>query len=219
MKEILLVEDSELDAQLVFRALKRHRLANPVRHIRDGLEAMNYLRQTEKVAAIGPGLPGVLLLDLKLPGLSGYEILESLRQRPLRAQMLRVVLSQIGDVHMIKRAYGLGADSYLVKPLREDDLEACDILLLCCFSAARSTVAGTVITYGTAEYRYAQAHLERELMDLYFQRQEKGFLEHLPQPVYDMVASFQRAAIESLFLNTRRAAEIYRTRSIMVSVL
>ena len=122
MKEILLVEDSELDAQLVFRALKRHRLANPVRHIRDGLEAMNYLRQTEKVAAIGPGLPGVLLLDLKLPGMSGYEILESLRQRPPRAQMLRVVLSQIGDVHMIKRAYGLGADSYLVKPLREDDL-------------------------------------------------------------------------------------------------
>src|SRR5437867_1275516 len=56
----------------------------------------------------------------------------------------------------------------------------------------------------TAVLRYAQAHLERELMDLYFQRQEKGFLEHLPQPVYDMVASFQRAAIESLFLNTRR---------------
>ena len=122
MKDILLVEDSELDAQLVLRALKRHRIANPVRLVRDGLEAMNYLRQTEKVAAIGPALPGVLLLDLRLPGMSGYEILECIQEQAQCARMLRVVLSQLGEVQMIKRAYELGADSYLVKPLCEDDL-------------------------------------------------------------------------------------------------
>ncbi len=122
MKEILLVEDSELDAQQVLRALKRHRIANPVHHVRDGLQPMNYPRQTEKVAAIGPALPGVLFLDLRLPGMSGYEILERIQEQARCARMLRVVLSQLGELQMIERAYALGADSYLVKPLREDDL-------------------------------------------------------------------------------------------------
>jgi len=69
----------------------------------------------------------------------------------------------------------------------------------------------------TAVLRYAQAHLKNELTTICLQRQDKSFLEHLPQSIYDVIASFQRAVIESLFINTRTAVENYRSRSIMVS--
>jgi CheY-like chemotaxis protein len=122
MREILLVEDSETDADVVRRTLRRIGIANPVRFLRDGLQALNYLAQAEQAAAIGPPLPAVLLLDLKLPGMSGFEILQRV-QRPAFASMLKVVLSNLDDTKSIKEAYGLGANSYLVKPFRNADLE------------------------------------------------------------------------------------------------
>ena len=69
----------------------------------------------------------------------------------------------------------------------------------------------------TAVLRYAQVNLENELRGLRLHRKEKSFLEDLPQSIYDVVASFQRAVVESLFNNARRAADIYKVRSIMVS--
>ena len=122
MKEILLVEDFDGDAELVQRALDRLQVANPVRRLRDGMQALSYLVQVEQAAAIGPAVPAVLLLDLKLPGMSGFEILERIQQRPAFANVLRVVLSNLEDTHSIKRAYALGANSYLVKPARETEL-------------------------------------------------------------------------------------------------
>ncbi len=116
------MEDLDSDAALVMRALKRLRIANPVRHVRDGLEALTFLRDAEKAAAQGTPPPAVLLLDLKLPGMTGFEILERIRGRPGLEGILRIVLSQIDDARRIRRAYDLGADSYLVKPVREDDL-------------------------------------------------------------------------------------------------
>ena len=122
MKELLLVEDFDGDAELVLRALDRLQVANPVRHLRDGIQGFSYLSQVEQAAAIGPAVPSVLLLDLKLPGMSGFEILERIQKRPAFAGMLRVVLSNLEDTTSIKRAYSLGANSYLVKPVRESEL-------------------------------------------------------------------------------------------------
>jgi len=121
MREILLVEDSEADAALILRAVRRLRLANPVRHFTDGLEAMAHLTRCHKTNATDSAPPAVLLLDLKLPGMSGFEILERIGQRPALNGMLRIVLSQIDDTRSMKRAYDLGAHSYLVKPPRQDD--------------------------------------------------------------------------------------------------
>src|SRR2546423_8217911 len=66
---------------------------------------MNYLIQAEQLAAVGPPLPSVLLLDIGLPGVTGFQILEYLRNRAAFSDMLKIVLSQIEDLHSIKHAY------------------------------------------------------------------------------------------------------------------
>ena len=122
MKEILLVEDLDSDAELIQTALKVAGAANPVRRLINGEQAMAYLIQAEEAAAIGPPVPSILLLDLKLPGISGFEILERLRDRQAFAKMLRIVFSQFGDSNSIRRAYSLGAHSFLSKPVQSADL-------------------------------------------------------------------------------------------------
>lgn len=111
MKEILLVEDSDSDAESVHRALKSVGVANPVRRLLNGPEAMGHLTHAEKMCAITPAIPAVLLLDLKLPGMSGFEILERIQHRAAFSKMLRIVFSHLDDTNSIKRAYGLGAQS------------------------------------------------------------------------------------------------------------
>ncbi len=122
MKEILLVEDLDSDAELIQTALKVAGAANPVRRLHNGEQAIAYLSQVEETAAIGPPVPSILFLDLKLPGISGFEILERLRDRQALARMLRIVFSQFGDSNSIRRAYSLGAHSFLSKPVRAADL-------------------------------------------------------------------------------------------------
>jgi CheY-like chemotaxis protein len=121
MREILLVEDSEADADLVCNALKRLNIANPVRVLRDGLQALSFLGHAEQSAALGPPVPSVLFLDMKLPGMSGFEILQRVKG-PAFSRTLRVILSNLDDTKSIKQAYSLGANSYLVKPFRDADL-------------------------------------------------------------------------------------------------
>jgi CheY-like chemotaxis protein len=122
MKGILLIEDSDQDAESVEHAFRLFGIVNPVLRLRDGVEALEYLVQAEKVAAVGPPVPSVLLLDLRLPGVTGFEILDFLQNRPAFAATLKIVLSQVEDLHSIKRAYALGAQSFLCKPIHQSDL-------------------------------------------------------------------------------------------------
>ena|SRR5689334_14580279 len=122
MKEIFLVEDSNADAESVQRALKSLGVVNPVRRLINGPEAMVHLNRAEKISATTPAIPSVLLLDLKLPGMTGFEILERIQHRPAFAKILRVVFSQLDDTNSIKRAYSLGAQSFLTKPLNQSEL-------------------------------------------------------------------------------------------------
>ena len=115
---ILLAEDNETDVLLTRRAFKKVGLLNPLQVVSDGDEAIAYLSGTGKYAnrAEYP-LPVLLLLDLKMPKKNGLEVLEWVRQQPsLRA--LRVIVLTTSDLYRdVNRAYELGANSYIVKPV------------------------------------------------------------------------------------------------------
>jgi response regulator RpfG family c-di-GMP phosphodiesterase len=83
---------------------------------------MEYLFRAEQMAPVGPALPSVLLLDIGLPNVTGFEILDYLQGRPAFAGMLKIVISQIADLDSIKRAYTFGAHSFLGKPVNQLDL-------------------------------------------------------------------------------------------------
>lgn len=122
---ILIVEDDPDDVVLVRRAFLRLALPLHLVVLNDGLAAIRYLSGTDEFAdRIAHPLPRFVLLDLKLPGLSGHEVLAWLRQRPDIGLLPVVVLTSSAQGPDIERAYSLGANSYLVKPVAFDDLIA-----------------------------------------------------------------------------------------------
>src|SRR4051812_12884472 len=124
MHEILLIEDSENDALLLKRALQAVGVKNPIRHLWNGTEAVSYLAAVGKKEKNGSvPAPAIILLDLKLPDVSGFEILALVQQRKALSKTLRVVLSQYSDLQSIKTAYALGGHSFLTKPAGRQELE------------------------------------------------------------------------------------------------
>jgi two-component system, response regulator len=113
--EILLVEDNSNDAELTVRALKQRNLANQLHLCRDGAEALDFFDGPR-----GP-VPKVILLDLKLPKVDGLEVLRRLKDDDRTKNIPIVVLSSSREEPDIARAYELGANSYIVKPV---DFEA-----------------------------------------------------------------------------------------------
>jgi two-component system response regulator len=113
--EILLVEDNANDAELTLRALKQRNLANQVFVCRDGAEAMDFF------ADGASPVPKVVLLDLKLPKVDGLEVLRRLKGDARTRAIPIVVLTSSREEPDIERAYALGANSYIVKPV---DFEA-----------------------------------------------------------------------------------------------
>ena len=110
--DVLLVEDNPDDVELTLRALKRARVVNPVHVARDGAEALELL--------LGEGgrlRPRVILLDLKLPRVNGLEVLERIRADERTRALPVVVLTSSREEPDIRRAYELGANSYIVKPV------------------------------------------------------------------------------------------------------
>jgi CheY-like chemotaxis protein len=114
---ILLADDDENDVLLIARALEKSRLANPIQVVHDGDEVIAYLSGEGKYAdrARYP-FPALLLLDLKMPRKSGFEVIRSIRANPAWKRLLIVVLTSSSLHPDINRAYELGANSYLVKP-------------------------------------------------------------------------------------------------------
>lgn len=112
---ILLVEDNAEDVELTLRAFRRRKISNPVRVARDGEEALDYIHG--RGAFAGAGVPGLILLDLRLPKVDGLEVLRALKQHPLYRNVPVVVLTTSGQDRDIRAAYELGAASYIVKPV------------------------------------------------------------------------------------------------------
>ena len=116
--EILLVEDNPNDLELTLHALRKHRLANSISVARDGAEALDFLFCTGEHAHRTPaGPPKLILLDLKLPKLSGLQVLRRVREDPRTANVPIVVLTSSSEDRDIAEAYRLGANSYIVKPV------------------------------------------------------------------------------------------------------
>lgn len=117
--DILLVEDDPGDAGLVRIALRRSRHACRLHHVKDGDEAMAFLRRDE-LHAQSPR-PDLILLDLNLPGRNGHEVLEQIRADAQLSSIPVVILSTSGAERDVRKAYALGASSYVSKPM---DVEA-----------------------------------------------------------------------------------------------
>jgi len=124
-KAVLLAEDSRDDELLFKRVLKKTGVENPVMVVRDGREAILYLEGKGEYADRRKyPLPEILFLDLKLPIADGFAVLEWLKDQPgLKNGLLIIVLSHFGDANEIRRAYALGASSFLVKPFTLADWE------------------------------------------------------------------------------------------------
>lgn len=117
--DILLVEDNPCDADLALRALKKKNLHFNVIHFEDGMEALEaiFSQLDEKGEKRGCQFPHLILLDLKLPGLSGKEILRALK-RDEKTRMIPVVILTSSNQHSdVKECYNLGANAYIIKPL------------------------------------------------------------------------------------------------------
>jgi len=119
--DILLVEDNPQDAELTVRALKKKNLANRLVVVEDGAEALDFIFCRGKFASRAPGnSPQVVLLDLKLPKVSGLEVLKTLKQDERTRSLPVVVVTSSREDPDIKEAYALGANSYVVKPVDFD---------------------------------------------------------------------------------------------------
>ena len=112
-RPILLVEDNPMDVDLTKRAFAKRKLVNPLLVARDGEEALEHLAQWEQ----GAPQPVVILLDLKLPKVSGLEVLRHIKTHPRFRTIPVVVLTTSGEDADVRAAYELGVNSYIIKPV------------------------------------------------------------------------------------------------------
>jgi CheY-like chemotaxis protein len=115
---ILLVEDSEDDISIIRKAFDRAGIPNPLHVVRDGEAAIAYLSGTGKYSVRDEyPLPGLVLLDLKLPGMDGFEVLRWIRETPGLSALRVVVLTSSDSIRDVNVAYQLGANSFMVKEM------------------------------------------------------------------------------------------------------
>ncbi|WP_420125154.1 response regulator [Longimicrobium sp.] len=120
MRTILLAEDSPHDAEMAIDALREANLANPIVHVEDGVEAVDYLFRRGKYASRAEGDPAVLLLDIKMPRMDGLEVLKQLRDHETLKRMPVVILSSSREESDLARSWDLGVNAYVVKPVDVD---------------------------------------------------------------------------------------------------
>ena len=114
---ILLIEDNPDDETLTRRAFAKNKITNPVVVAHDGAEALEYLFDEGIHAAGASGLPILILLDLKLPKIDGLTVLRRLRADPRTRLLPVVILTSSGEQQDLVEGYGLGANSYIRKPV------------------------------------------------------------------------------------------------------
>ena len=123
---ILVVEDNPDDELLMMRSFKKNNIANEIVIARDGVEAIDYLFGRGMHEGRDPRqLPALILLDLKLPRVSGFEVLKEIRTNKITSLVPVVILTSSAEDKDIIEGYGLGANSYVRKPVDfEDFVEA-----------------------------------------------------------------------------------------------
>ncbi len=120
--DILLVEDNLYDAELTIHELKKHNMGNNVFHVIDGEEALEFIFATGKYEGkreVGNS-PKLILLDIKMPKVDGIEVLKAIKSDDRIKATPVVMLTSSKEDPDIKQCYGLGANSYIVKPVNFD---------------------------------------------------------------------------------------------------
>ncbi len=120
--EILLIEDNMNDAELAIRALRKGNINNTLIHLKNGAKALEFLFGTGNFE--GRDIrkkPKLILLDLKMPKVDGLEVLTQIKANELTKAIPVVVLTSSKEHPDIERAYSLGANSYIVKPVEFDE--------------------------------------------------------------------------------------------------
>lgn len=118
LKPILLAEDNPSDLELTLEALADNNLANRVVVVRDGVEALEYLRCEGKFNQRKRGNPAVAVLDIKMPRMDGIEVLRAIRADAALKTIPVVMLTSSREEHDLIRSYELGSNAYVVKPVK-----------------------------------------------------------------------------------------------------
>ncbi len=119
---ILMADDDADDRMLTRDALHESRLGNPFREVEDGQELMDYLRRAGKYATADAPRPGLILLDLNMPRMNGREALEQIKSDPNLQCIPVIILTTSKTEEDVLRSYGLGANSFITKPVTFDRL-------------------------------------------------------------------------------------------------
>lgn len=118
MQPVLVVEDSIDDFEATMRAFSKTNLANPIKHVFSGQEALTYLNDASNPK------PGIILMDLNMPGLDGRKTLEIIKQQVSLKKIPVVILTTSNNEDDVKSCYELGANTYVQKPLDFENLIA-----------------------------------------------------------------------------------------------
>jgi CheY-like chemotaxis protein len=118
LRPILLAEDNPNDVELTLAALADHNLANKVAVVRDGVEALEYLRCEGAYASRARISPAVVILDIKMPRLDGIDVLRAVRADPELRSTPIVMLTSSREEQDLIRSYELGINAYVVKPVK-----------------------------------------------------------------------------------------------------
>ena len=117
IRSILLVEDSLADAEMTIDALREARIANPIVHVEDGVDALDFLHARNAFAGRRDGNPVVVLLDIKMPRMDGIEVLREIRTNEATRTIPVVILSSSREERDLAASWDLGVNAYVVKPV------------------------------------------------------------------------------------------------------
>lgn len=116
--EVLLVEDSDEDAELVIRSLKKHNLGNNLVHVSDGVEALDFIFARGEFSDRSVGdIPKVILMDLKMPKMDGLQVLKEIKKDDRTKMIPVIMMTSSKEEKDIIDSYQLGVNSFIVKPV------------------------------------------------------------------------------------------------------
>jgi CheY-like chemotaxis protein len=120
--DVLFAEDSADDTVLTIRALKKSGFSNRLHHVKDGAEALDFIYCRGAYSSRSmKDIPKLILLDLKMPKVSGMEVLKNIKSNPDLSSVPVVILTSSKEDPDIGKCYTLGANSYIVKPVESDN--------------------------------------------------------------------------------------------------
>ncbi len=118
---ILLVEDEEDHARLIIKSLEKAKVLNPVAWVKNGVEAMEYITKTGRYEREKPPPPALVLLDIKLPMMNGFEVLREMKKNAEYKTIPVIILTTTALSEDIRKAFELGVNDYIVKPVEFPD--------------------------------------------------------------------------------------------------